>query len=52
MLRTENGIPSISSKGTYKAAPFADETFDLIFHPVSNSYIEDVQFVWMNVSEF
>jgi SAM-dependent methyltransferase len=29
-----------------KPLPFADETFDLIFHPVSNSYIEDVQFVW------
>lgn len=26
--------------------PFADETFDLIFHPVSNCYIEEVQPVW------
>jgi SAM-dependent methyltransferase len=26
--------------------PFADETFDLIVHPVSNCYIEDVQPVW------
>lgn len=26
--------------------PFADETFDLIFHPVSNCYIEDVMHVW------
>lgn len=26
--------------------PFADETFDLIFHPVSNCYIEDVYHVW------
>jgi len=26
--------------------PFADEAFDLIFHPVSNCYIEDVHHVW------
>lgn len=26
--------------------PFADESFDLIFHPVSNCFIEDVFHVW------
>jgi SAM-dependent methyltransferase len=26
--------------------PFADNSFDLVFHPVSNCYIEDVYFVW------
>ena len=26
--------------------PFADESFDIIFHPVSNCYIEDVFHVW------
>jgi len=26
--------------------PFEDESFDLIFHPVSNCYIQDVQHVW------
>ena len=26
--------------------PFEDESFDLIFHPVSNCYIEDVFHVW------
>ncbi len=26
--------------------PFADESFDLIFHPVSNSYVEDVLPIW------
>ncbi len=26
--------------------PFADESFDLIFHPVSNCYVEDVYHVW------
>ena len=29
-----------------KPLPFADESFDLIFHPVSNCYIEDVRHVW------
>ena len=29
-----------------KPLPFADESFDLIFHPVSNCYIEDVRPVW------
>lgn len=26
-----------------KSLPFADETFDLIFHPVSNCYVEEVK---------
>ncbi|MBO6041345.1 MAG: class I SAM-dependent methyltransferase, partial [Oscillospiraceae bacterium] len=26
--------------------PFADESFDLIFHPVSNCYIREVEPVW------
>jgi len=29
-----------------KPFPFADCAFDLIFHPVSNCYIEDVHHVW------
>jgi len=29
-----------------KTFPFADASFDLIFHPVSNCYIEDVYHVW------
>jgi SAM-dependent methyltransferase len=29
-----------------KRLPFADRSFDLIFHPVSNCYIEDVYHVW------
>ena len=29
-----------------KPLPFEDETLDLIFHPVSNCYIEDVVPVW------
>lgn len=29
-----------------KPLPFEDESFDLIFHPVSNCYIEDVIPVW------
>ena len=29
-----------------KPLPFEDESFDLIFHPVSNVYVEDVYSVW------
>ena len=29
-----------------KPLPFADESFDIIFHPVSNCYIEHVEPVW------
>ena len=32
-----------------KAFPFEDETFDLVFHPVSNCYVEDVQAVFNEV---
>ncbi|NLG24748.1 MAG: class I SAM-dependent methyltransferase [Clostridiales bacterium] len=29
-----------------KPFPFADQSFDLIFHPVSNCYVEDVLPIW------
>ena len=29
-----------------KRLPFDDEAFDIIFHPVSNCYVEDVYHVW------
>ncbi len=29
-----------------KPLPFADESFDMIFHPVSNCYVEDVRPIW------
>lgn len=29
-----------------KPLPFQDESFDLIFHPVSNCYVEDVYPIW------
>lgn len=29
-----------------KTLPFEDSSFDLIFHPVSNCYVEDVYHVW------
>lgn len=29
-----------------KPLPFADNSFDMIFHPVSNCYVEDVYHVW------
>lgn len=33
-----------------KPFPFEDGTFDLIFHPVSNCYVEDVYHVWNECS--
>ena len=29
-----------------KTLPFEDESFDIVFHPVSNSYVEDVYHIW------
>lgn len=29
-----------------KPLPFGDENFDVIFHPVSNVYVEDIQPIW------
>ncbi len=29
-----------------QSLPFADESFDLIFHPVSNCYVEEVKPIW------
>lgn len=29
-----------------KPLPFADESFDIIFHPVSNCYVEEVKPIW------
>ena len=29
-----------------KPLPFADEAFDLVFHPVSNCYVKDVKPIW------
>jgi ubiquinone/menaquinone biosynthesis C-methylase UbiE len=30
-----------------KPLPFEDEEFDIIFHPVSNCYVEEVRSIWM-----
>lgn len=37
---------SIIKADMAKPLPFEDETFHIIFHPVSNCYIEDVHHVW------
>lgn len=34
-----------------KTLPFEDESFDVVFHPVSNCYVEDVQPVSMKRTE-
>ena len=32
-----------------KILPYEDETFDIVFHPVSNCYVEDVQHIFSEV---
>jgi SAM-dependent methyltransferase len=43
--REEYTINAIREDMT-KPLPFDDNSFDLVFHPVSNCYIEDVMHVW------
>jgi len=42
----ENYSINIIKGDMTKPLPFEDNSFDMIFHPVSNCYIEDVQHVW------
>jgi len=37
---------SIVKADMTKRLPFGDGSFDVVFHPVSNSYVEDVYHVW------
>lgn len=47
MVSEREGYPIEIVKGDMtKPLPFGDETFDIIFHPVSNCYIEDILPVW------
>ena len=44
MVAAREGYPiEIIRADMTKPLPFADETFDLIFHPVSNCYVENVK---------
>lgn len=46
-VASREGYPiNIVKADMTKPLPFEDESFDLIFHPVSNCYIEDVYHVW------
>ena len=42
----ENYNINIVKADMTKRLPFDDNSFDIIFHPVSNAYIEDVYHVW------
>ena len=47
MVSEREGYPIEIIKGDMtEKFPFPDESFDIIFHPVSNCYIKDVQHVW------
>ena len=47
MVSEREGYPiEIVKADMAERFPFDDESFDLIFHPVSNCYVRDVQHVW------
>ena len=47
MVAEREGYPvNLVRADMTKPLPFADESFDLIFHPVSNCYVEDVLPIW------
>jgi len=47
MVSQREGYPiSIVRADMTKPLPFADESFDIIFHPVSNCYVEEVLPIW------
>ncbi len=47
MVSQREGYPIEIIKGDMtKVLPFENETFDIIFHPVSNCYVEDILPVW------
>lgn len=47
LVSGREGYPIRIIKGDMtKRLPFEDGSFDIIFHPVSNCYVEDVCHVW------
>lgn len=46
LAKRENYEINIIKADMTKRLPFEDESFDIIFHPVSNCYIKDVFHVW------
>ena len=43
VAQREGYLITLLQEDMSKPLPFADDTFDMIFHPVSNCYIEDVK---------
>ncbi len=46
VARRENYVIEIVKADMTKTLPFEDESFDIIFHPVSNCYVEKVLPIW------
>ena len=46
MARQEGYLIDIIRADMSKPLPFENESFDLIFHPVSNVYVKDVKSIW------
>lgn len=44
--KREGYTPKCVRADMTKPLPFADESFDLIFNPVSNCYIEELEPIW------
>lgn len=46
VAQRENYTIELIQADMTKPLPFANNSFDLIFHPVSNCYVEDVSSIW------
>jgi ubiquinone/menaquinone biosynthesis C-methylase UbiE len=46
VARREGYAMGIVRADMSKPLPFEDESFDVIFHPISNVYVEDIQHIW------
>ena len=46
VAKREGYLITLLQEDMSKPLPFADDTFDMIFHPVSNCYIEEVKPLW------
>ncbi len=47
VAQREGYTVTVCQEDMTKPLPFADETFDLIFHPVSNCYVKDVKPIFL-----
>ena len=46
MVAARDGLSLMTVQGDMAVLPFADASFDLVFHPCSNSFVPEVRPVW------